>query len=128
MVKKNKILDAVCVCGTKMIHPKSNQINETYICPNPVCVNYVEDIELGRVVFGGGVHDKEDNIRQQKHYTQHAIQPVVFIGMNKIDFLAGNVIKYVSRYNMKNGVEDLKKAQHYLDMLIQREEKGSIVP
>ena len=69
-----------------------------------------------------------NDIKQQKHYTQHAIQPVVFIGMNRIDFLAGNVIKYVSRYNMKNGVEDLRKAQHYLEMLIQREEGKEIVP
>lgn len=61
------------------------------------------------------------DVKQQAHYTQHKIQPVVFIGTNKMDFLAGNVIKYVSRYNLKNGVEDLNKARHYLDMLIQRE-------
>ncbi len=66
------------------------------------------------------------DITQQLHYTQHKIQPVCFIGENKIDFLAGNVIKYVSRYNLKNGVEDLEKARHYLDMLIQRE-KGEVI-
>ena len=68
------------------------------------------------------------NIRQQKHYTQHKIQPVVYIGENRMDFLAGNVIKYVSRYNLKNGVEDLEKARHYLDMLIQRENNVPIKP
>lgn len=71
------------------------------------------------------LQEKKD-ITQQSHYTQHKIQPVVFIGENKIDFLAGNVIKYVSRYNLKNGVEDLEKARHYLDMLIQRE-KGEVI-
>ncbi len=76
----------------------------------------------------GGLKKDLDNIRQQKHYTQHAIQPVIFIGMNKLDFLAGNVVKYVSRYNLKNGVEDLEKARHYLDMLIQRERDGKIIP
>lgn len=71
---------------------------------------------------------KKDEIKQQAHYTQHKIQPVVFIGENRLDFLAGNVIKYVSRYNLKNGVEDLEKARHYLDMLIQREKGEEIKP
>lgn len=68
------------------------------------------------------------DIKNQGHYTQHKIQPVIFIGENKLDFLAGNVIKYVCRYNLKNGVEDLKKARHYLDMLIQRESGEGIKP
>lgn len=38
-------------------------------------------------------------------------------------FLRGNVIKYVARYKDKNGVEDLEKAMHYLDKLIQEEER-----
>lgn len=65
---------------------------------------------------------------QQPHYTQHKIQPVVFIGENRLDFLVGCIIKYVTRYNLKNGVEDLEKARHYLDMLIQREKKLPITP
>lgn len=71
-------------------------------------------------------HFCSNSTRQQAHYTQHKIQPVCFIGENKMDFLAGNVIKYVSRYNLKNGVEDLEKARHYLDMLIQRE-RGEVI-
>lgn len=67
-----------------------------------------------------------DDVRQQKHYTQFAIQPMTFIGLNKIGFLEGNVIKYVCRYKEKNGVEDLKKALHYLECLIEREEDGTI--
>lgn len=67
-----------------------------------------------------------DNIRKQKHYTQFKIQPMEFSGLNKLDFLQGNIIKYVCRYKLKNGVEDLKKAKHYLDCLIEREEKGTI--
>lgn len=70
----------------------------------------------------------QPDIKHQKHYEQHKIQPVVYIGENRIDFLAGNVIKYVSRYNLKNGVEDLEKARHYLDMLIQRERGQEITP
>ena len=37
-------------------------------------------------------------------------------------FLEGNILKYVTRYKMKNGVEDLKKARYYLDLLIERQE------
>lgn len=70
----------------------------------------------------------QKNVRNQKHYTQFVIQPAVFIGMNKLDFLSGNVVKYVCRYNLKDGLSDLKKAQHYLEMLIQREEGKTIDP
>jgi hypothetical protein len=53
------------------------------------------------------------------HYKDLAIQPTQYILANKLGFAEGNVIKYVSRYQKKNGVEDLKKARHYLDMLIE---------
>ena len=39
-----------------------------------------------------------------------------------MDYLQGNIIKYVTRYELKNGVDDLKKAQFYLNMLIERED------
>lgn len=56
------------------------------------------------------------------HY-QTKIQPIEFIMENEIGFVEGNVIKYVCRYKKKNGLEDLKKARHYLDFLIEKEEK-----
>lgn len=57
------------------------------------------------------------------HYTKMAIQPVEFIHQNGIPFIEGCVIKYVSRWRNKNGVEDLRKARHFLDLLIEMEEK-----
>lgn len=57
------------------------------------------------------------------HYKPMKIQPVDFITANNIGYVEGNIIKYVCRYKNKNGVEDLKKAQHYLQMLIEQEEK-----
>lgn len=57
------------------------------------------------------------------HYAKFAIQPLEFIVRNNIPFLEGNVIKYVVRWKDKAGIEDLKKARHYLDMLIELEEK-----
>jgi len=58
---------------------------------------------------------------EQDHYTACAIQPIEFIVANSMDFLEGNIVKYVARYKRKNGLEDLAKARHYLDMLIKRE-------
>jgi hypothetical protein len=55
------------------------------------------------------------------HYAKYAIQPLEFIVKNNIGFLEGNVIKYVVRWKDKAGIEDLKKARHYLDMLIELE-------
>ncbi len=57
------------------------------------------------------------------HYKDFAIQPIEFIHKNKISFAAGNFIKYVCRYAAKDGVKDLEKARHYIDMLIQMEAK-----
>ena len=56
------------------------------------------------------------------HYKGMAIQPIEFIMKNNIGFMEGNAIKYISRWRSKGGVEDLKKARHYLDMLIEFEE------
>lgn len=55
------------------------------------------------------------------HYKDMAIQPVEYIHRNGIGFVEGAVIKYVSRWRNKGGVEDLKKARHMLDLLIELE-------
>lgn len=56
------------------------------------------------------------------HYKDQTIQPWDFIAQNNLGFLEGNVVKYVSRWKKKNGLEDLKKAQHYLEKLIELEQ------
>jgi len=55
------------------------------------------------------------------HYRRMIIQPVEFIERNKLGFCVGNVIKYVCRYPHKGGIEDLRKARHYIDLLIEQE-------
>lgn len=62
------------------------------------------------------------------HYKDLTIQPVEFIHANGIPYLEGNVIKYVSRWRKKNGVADLEKAKHYLEILIQLENRCSTTP
>ena len=51
------------------------------------------------------------------HYRNYAIQPTEFITKNGIPFIEGNVIKYVCRHRDKNGVQDIDKAIHYLQLL-----------
>jgi hypothetical protein len=53
------------------------------------------------------------------HYRNMTIQPIDFIMANGLGFCEGNVIKYVTRYPFKNGLEDLKKARHYIDLMIE---------
>ena len=58
-----------------------------------------------------------------EHY-KLPIQPFEFIYRNNIGFAEGNVIKYVCRWRKKNGIEDLKKAKHYIDLMIEQELKA----
>lgn len=62
-----------------------------------------------------------DKIKQPIHYIMNKIEPIDFIIANKLNFCEGNVVKYISRWRLKNGVEDLKKARQYIDFLIEKE-------
>ncbi len=54
-----------------------------------------------------------------EHYLQHQIQPVEFIVRNGLGYCEGNVVKYVTRWREKGGIDDLRKARHYIDLLIE---------
>lgn len=58
------------------------------------------------------------------HYKKLAIQPVEYIHANGLGYLEGNCIKYVTRWREKGGVQDLEKAKHYIELLIQMETHG----
>jgi hypothetical protein len=53
------------------------------------------------------------------HYKSKAVQPWDYIVANNLGYLEGNIVKYVSRWKDKGGVDDLRKARHYLDKLIE---------
>ena len=53
------------------------------------------------------------------HYLKYKIQPVEFIIKNNIGFVEGNIIKYILRFKEKGGVQDLLKAKHYIELLIE---------
>lgn len=55
------------------------------------------------------------------HYKKFAIQPTEYILKNKLDFCEGNVVKYITRWRKKGGLEDLLKVKHYVDILIEAE-------
>lgn len=56
------------------------------------------------------------------HYKKHTIQPWDAILDWDLGFLDGNVVKYIARWQHKDGIRDLQKARHYLDKLIEIEE------
>lgn len=72
----------------------------------------------------GRIHMSKDNVNQPDHYTQggvECIDAITAATINKTGIEAvcvANVIKYLWRYELKNGVEDVKKAQWYLNRLV----------
>lgn len=65
---------------------------------------------------------QKDIINHPDHYTK-GIETIDYIESWEMDYKQGNVIKYVTRYKYKNGLEDLKKAQWYLNRLIKEMEE-----
>lgn len=61
------------------------------------------------------------------HYNKMKIQPVEFIHSNNIPFIEGAIIKYVVRHRDKGGIQDLRKAQHFLQMLIDLEYGDQVI-
>tara|TARA_R110000751_G_scaffold15845_1_gene50875 strand:+ start:533 stop:910 length:378 start_codon:yes stop_codon:yes gene_type:complete len=55
------------------------------------------------------------------HYKKMKIQPSKFVIENELLFPEGNVIKYICRHRYKNGKEDLEKAVHFIEMIIERD-------
>lgn len=58
------------------------------------------------------------------HYKKYAIQPVEYAMANNLNYCQANAIKYTTRYKDKGGIEDLRKAIHNLEILIELEERN----
>jgi hypothetical protein len=69
-----------------------------------------------------------DKQESGNHYKDKAIQPIIYIHANNLGFCEGNVVKYVTRWREKGGVADLRKAIHYIELLIQLETEQSQPP
>lgn len=61
--------------------------------------------------------------KRSAHYKKKTIEPWDYVAANDLGFFEGNVVKYVTRWREKNGVEDLQKAIDYLNKLIELEGK-----
>jgi hypothetical protein len=57
------------------------------------------------------------------HYKDLPIQPIEYIHANAMGYMEGNVVKYISRWRKKNGLADLEKAKHYIELLIELENR-----
>ena len=55
------------------------------------------------------------------HYKDCKIQPIEYITANNLDFMQGNIVKYITRHKSKNGAEDIKKIKHYCDLILKLE-------
>ena len=105
---ENEFYNVICkVCKQEYIINKSALSREMegesfYICPT--CRLY-------------GTEEK-NNIKPD-HYGNSGIDVISFCQANNLDFMQGNVIKYVFRYKNKNGLEDLEKAKEYIDRMIE---------
>lgn len=83
------------------------------------------EIEEYQQMFNGTTH--QDMVNHPSHYTQGGIETIEAIKAALGDgfdaYLVGNILKYLWRYKHKNGVEDVKKAQFYLNRLVQEMEQ-----
>ncbi len=95
-------------------HGWARQFCETCMKPGALAAEHgLNKISALSTQVGGG------------HYKDFAIQPVEYIHKNKIPFIEGCAIKYLTRWRDKGGIEDLKKARHFIDMLIEMEQENA---
>ncbi len=79
--------------------------------------NHEEDLLKGTYKYE---YDKAtDNQVGGNHYKDCVIQPVEYIIKNKLDFLEGNVVKYITRHKTKGQEEDIRKVIHYCELILQ---------
>lgn len=67
------------------------------------------------------MYKANDSQQGGSYYKTKAIQPWDYITANEMGYLEGNVVKYITRWRQKDGLKDLRKAQHYLQKLIETE-------
>ena len=72
-------------------------------------------------MFKGTTYDSLDKQVNGDHYKKMKIQPAEFINENGLLFAEGNAIKYICRHSAKGKEEDIKKAIHYLEMILERD-------
>ena len=72
-------------------------------------------------IFKGSTYNSLEEQVGGKHYRSMKIQPAEFINENKLLFAEGNAIKYICRHRLKGKKQDILKAIHFLEMIIERD-------
>ena len=115
------------------LYQKSNEKRQpnpfdTRRCPpivkNVDCVRSKECTSDRGKAVSGDTSNAWDKQVGGEHYKQYAIQPAQFALANGLDYAQSNAIKYIVRHKDKNGVQDLDKAIHYIELLKQHHYKG----
>lgn len=101
MYKKIEVMDILCSLGLEQVEAEEKIKDYN---------NFMSDL------------NKETDKIKPKYYHKGNVDTIQFCIENDLDFLQGNVVKYVVRYKNKNGLEDLNKAMEYLKRLIESEE------
>jgi hypothetical protein len=85
-------------------------VHGTFRDPCPVCLKPKSTSALNQQAGGS-------------HYKDRAIQPIEYIHANGLPFIEGSIVKYITRWRDKGGVQDLEKIKHYVDLLIELEQR-----
>ena len=120
---------SICRCQVKT---EWERIREKYSNVNPVLEGLVPEAQAAYeagtlrkmpVDMMNSVFDAKPSQAQVSgnHYKDMVIQPAEFCQLNELNWCESNAVKYVCRHRNKNGVEDIRKAIHYLEMLIEWE-------
>ena len=88
---------------------------------------FKDDLKIDTLTINGKtLHDTEDMVNHPPHYNKYGVECIDAIraatGEGFEYYLQGNVMKYLWRYRYKNGVEDLKKANWYLELMIEEKQ------
>lgn len=84
------------------------------------------DINQSSKSLNSSSNSKELDVKNQPHYAQFKIPIMLFCQANQLSWCASNAVKYVCRENAKNGIEDLRKAIHYIECLIEYKTTGDL--
>jgi hypothetical protein len=91
--------------------------------PRPLNGTYLKPEKMADLSFMHKTHDCGPAPSKTQvggtHYSKHKIQPWDYVAANDLGYFEGSIVKYITRWRDKGGVEDLKKARHFLDKLIE---------
>lgn len=127
MSSKRRVLYKCRTCGEIVWHKFPSAPRHCEFCGSYLSLQDIVDEDVVEDVAEKAttVADNATPLDEQvggSHYKDCAIQPAEFVHANKVPYLEGSIIYYVFRWRNKNGIEDLKKARHTIDLLIQLEE------